>query len=904
MKTMNRADPGISGLSREQLAHVDECLDELLDLPIEQQLPALRSRSIGDPRVAAEVESLLRAAQASSKFLSTPARASAGEAPPDGLIGSRLGAWRIQRSIGHGGMGDVYEATRAEADYEQRVAIKLLQRDAAAQIERFQAERQILARLEHSGIARLYDGGVSDGRPFMVMEFVEGLPITEYCARNQTSFSGRLKLFIQVCQAVAFAHSHLVVHRDLKPSNILVTAEGTVKLLDFGIAKLLDAQRARLTQLTAMPLTPICAAPEQLTGDPITTATDVYALGLLLFELLVGTHPWIGPDTPILQAMRTVLQRAAPKASRAAQDNTDAPVPVSMIRGDLDAIIAKALRKEPALRYAAVAAFQSDIEKALRGEPVEAREGARLYVFGRLVRRYRWAVLAASAVFVSLAIGFGAAAWQADKASVERDAARRDAAREEAVRYSLTRMFRSAIAEKSAQPITAKGMIDESAQRVLREYKDQPQLAGQIVLTLADLYGALEDVTGSEALLRGFIAQANADADPAALADARQKLAIIDLLAGHADSASQLLDQAEAFWRQFPHQYQEERLEGLNARIRLQRSRGDFDGSINTSREAIAQRIAWSGRDHRETAILYNSLAISLSAAGRYPEALEAYHATTAIYRAVGLGDGLDAQVILANTGTLELRLGHLREAESLLKTAAEREQSLAGGSAASAAALGGYGRVLAITNRFEPALAALREAVDVATKYAGAGSPVALQNQLFLGEAQMASGDLRTAAATLAGAHDKAAAQYGPAHIITLRAQLALAQLTLASGDAAAAKTQLTAVAATFRKLGPQSELFLAQALDNLGDAQLQSNETAAAIGSLREALAIRQKNPGDIWESALTRERLGEALTKSGSAGAANVLKSAASDLEAQLGASHPQTLRARAALADSRT
>jgi non-specific serine/threonine protein kinase/serine/threonine-protein kinase len=624
---------------------------------------------------------------------------------------------------------------------------------------------------------------------------------------------------------------------------------------------------------------------------------------LLLFELLAGRHPWIGPDTPMLQAMRSVLQRPAPKASRVAEDNPAAPVPVRLIQGDLDAIISKALRKEPALRYATVAAFQSDIEKALQGEPVDARAGARLYVFARLLRRYRWAVLAASAVFVSLAVGFGAAAWQAEKASVERDAARRDAAREEAVRYSLTRMFRSAIAEKSAEPITAKGMIDESAQRVLREYHDQPQLAGQIVLTLADLYGALEDVTGSEALLRGYIAQAKADADPAALADARQKLAIIDLLAGHADSASQLLDQAEAFWAKFPHQYQEERLEGLNSRIRLQRSRGDFEGSINTSRAAIAQRIAWSGRDHRETAVLYNSLAISLSAAGRFPEALEAYHATTSIYRAIGLGDALDAQIILANTGTLEMRLGHLREAETLLKTAAEREQSLAGGSAASAAALAGYGRVLAITNRFEPALTALREALDVATKYAGAGSPVALQNQLLLGEAQMASGDLRAAAATLNAAHDKAASQYGPTHIITLRAQLGLALWTLASGDSVAAEAQLTQAAAVFRKLGPQSELFLAQALDNLGDAQLQRNETPAALGSLREALAIRQKNPSDIWESAITRERLGEALAKGGSPSAGSVLKSAAADLESQLGANHPQTLRAKAAWSNLR-
>jgi predicted Ser/Thr protein kinase len=422
-------------------------------------------------------------------------------------------------------MGDVYEGLRTQGDFEQRVAIKLLQRDAASQLERFEAERQILARLEHSGIARLYDGGVtSDGRPFMVMEYVEGRSITDFCMLTHATFEQRLGLFIQVCDAVAYAHRNLIVHRDLKPSNILVTAAGVVKLLDFGIAKLLDPQLARMTQVAVAPMTPICAAPEQLTGDPITTATDVYALGLLLFELLTGAHAWVGSETPMLLALRTVLQRSAPSASRTAEGRTDPPVPARMIRGDLDAIVAKALRTEPAYRYATVDSVKLDVERVLDGEPVAAREGARLYLLGHLLRRYRWSAAAAVAIFLSLAVGLGLAAWQGHRAAQERDIARRDAAREEAVRYQLTRLFRTAIADNGAQPATAKNMIDSSAQRVLREYQDQPQLAGQIVLTLADLYGALEDVTGADALLEGFIAEANAKADPAALADARQKI--------------------------------------------------------------------------------------------------------------------------------------------------------------------------------------------------------------------------------------------------------------------------------------------------------------------------------------------------------------------------------------------
>jgi non-specific serine/threonine protein kinase/serine/threonine-protein kinase len=888
------------GLTPQQRMRVDALLDELLDLPEAAQVADLYSRQSEDSVVVAEALSLLLAARASGGFLDASAR------PPDDqernpAIGMRLGAWNLTRLIGRGGMGEVYEATRADGDFEQRVAIKLLQREAAAQLARFQAERQILARLEHVGIARLYDGGVTgDHRPFMVMEYVEGIPITDYCARESLTREQRLTLFVQICDAVAYAHRNLIVHRDLKPSNILVTAGGAVKLLDFGIAKLLDPQLARVTQAAVAPMTPICAAPEQLTGKPITTATDVYALGLLLFELLTGTHPWLTAGTPMLQALRTVLQRSAPLASRSAEANPTAPVPARSIRGDLDAIVAKSLRAEPGHRYATVESLKLEVERVLRGEPVAAREGARLYLVGHLLRRYRWAVAAAAAIFFSLAGGLGLAAWQAHRVAVERDNARRDASREEAVRYSLTRLFRAAIADHGTQPATAKNMIDSSAQRVLREYRDQPQLEGQLVLTLADLYGALEDVAGADTLLEGFVAEANPKSDPAALADARQKLANIELLRGHVERAGQLLDQADAFWAASPRPYLEERLEGLGARARWQRARGNLDESIAVTHEAIARRVALSGHDHRETAILYNSLAITLTAANKLDQALAAYRETTAIYRAIGLGDSIDAQIVLANTGTLELRTGHLKEAEVLLQSAVERERSLAGDSAAVAAALGYYGKLLSITARHEAAVAVLREAADLGVRYAGAASPLAIQNRLFLGEAQLAAGDPAKSGVTLDAAHDAALGQYGAAHSLTLRTLLAQAQWMAASGDPEKAQSTLQAAIAGLRKLGVQGEPSLALALESLGEAQSHLGQIDAAGATLAEAVAIREKCPEDLWELAEARERLGETLLKAKNPAAAELLKTAAHDLESQLGADHPQTLRAKAALA----
>ena len=310
------------------------------------------------------------------------------------------------------------------------------------------------------------------------------------------------------------------------------------------------------------------------------------------------------------------------------------------------------------------------------------------------------------------------------------------------MRYQLTRMFRSAIADHGSTPATAKSMIDSSAQRVLREYRDQPKLEGQLVLTLADLYGALEDVEGAGALLEGFVAQPGAGADPAALADARQKLANIEFLRGHLPRAQELLDAAQAYWDRVPRAYAEERLEGLVVRARLQRARGDLPGAIATSRAALAQRIALSGHDNRETALLYNSLAITLTAANRLEAARAAYDETLSIYRALGLADGLDAQIIRANIGTLDLRLGQLRDAETLL---AERRG--ARGSARRRLRRGGrrarLSRPPAVAARPPARGAGDAERVRWSSARATPArrARVTLQNRLYLGEAQLAAG-------------------------------------------------------------------------------------------------------------------------------------------------------------------
>ncbi|MGH8180700.1 MAG: protein kinase domain-containing protein, partial [Steroidobacteraceae bacterium] len=893
--------PAMQDSNEGQPARLDAELDRLLDLPPEQREYALHHDYPDEPEVRAELASLLHSAAAMGGFLAQPAHPTPDPMmlePSSGAL--RLGPWQLVRRIGSGGMGEVFEARRSDGNFEQHAAVKLLQAGAVGQHERFDAERSILARLEHPGISRLLDGGVTDdGRPWMAMELVTGAPITAYCVQSRATLIERLHLFEQVCDAVAYAHRHLVVHRDLKPANILVDADGRVRLLDFGIAKLLDQDAAVLTQTASVLLTPAYSAPEQIAGGPITTAADVYALGLLLFELLAGCRPWPDSGSSLAQTVRAVLDKPVPALSTVAASNPDAPLPSSVLRGDLDAVVAKALRREPAQRYATVDAFKLDVSRVLSDEPVAAREGAHLYRVGHFLRRHRWSLAAVAALFISLAAGLAATAWQAHRAEVQRDVARRDLAREEALRYELTNMFRKVLAQNGDHPLDAKGMLDASAQHLLSAYRERPKLAGPLVVTLADLYDALEDAQGGAALLEGYLAQAGPDADPASVADARSKLANLELLRGHIDRAGKLLDQADAYWAQTPNRYDEERLEGLTIRARLQRSRGDLGAAIATEEEAIRQRIALSGRVHRETAVLYNSHAITLTAANRLDEALAAYRETSVIYQALGMGDVLDAQIILGNTGTLELRTGHLREAEPLLKNAYERERALAGDSAAVAAAMGYYGKLLSLTDRGPQAVVTLREAAALGGRYAGETSPLALQNRLFLGEAQLGTGDTSAARATIGAVYSAASKQYGASHVLSQHAALALARVDLAQGHADAARAELLRTVTALRQLGPPAEANLSEALITLGDAELARGRPREARPLLAEAVALREKNGPQSWDLAEARERLGEALAALRDDGARALLQQAASSLETELGANHPLTLRARRAL-----
>ncbi len=388
-------------MNPDRWKRLEEIFDAALERPQVERDAYLVEACSGDKTMLTEVRALLAGHEKADRFLE---HSPVAQAAADDLKGQRAGAWLIEDLIGRGGMGTVWRAVRDDGAYAHEAALKVVQRglDSAEIVERFRRERQFLALLNHPNIARLLDGGsTADGRPFFVMELVEGQPITEWCFGRSLPLRQRLRLFLDVCAAVAHAHSNLIIHRDLKPANIHITRDGVVKLLDFGIAKffLADLPGPAETQAAqGLMLTPAYAAPEQITGLPVTTATDVYALGLILYELLTGRRAQdVGSNTPLEWERAVCLTEPPP----------------SGLRGDLENIVLKALQKDPVRRYQTVQQLAEDLQRFLDGRPVKARADSFFYRADRFVRRNKLAVASGVLVFLSLGGGLAAALWQA-----------------------------------------------------------------------------------------------------------------------------------------------------------------------------------------------------------------------------------------------------------------------------------------------------------------------------------------------------------------------------------------------------------------------------------------------------------------------------------------------------------
>jgi serine/threonine-protein kinase len=434
---------------------------------------------------------------------------SVGAAPAEGR---RIGPYRLCEILGAGGMGTVWLAERDDDQFAQRVALKLLRAEANTPElrRRFRNERQILARLTHPNIARLHDGGITDdGRPWFAMELVEGLPLDRFCEERGLAVRERIRLLLRACDAVEHAHRNLIVHRDLKPSNVLVTADGEVRLLDFGIAKLLEPETGddSATRTGVRAMTPDYASPEQVRGRPVTTASDVYSLGVILYELLAGRRPYSVAGLPPSEAERVICGEDAPAPSDAAGE----PARRRVLAGDLDTIAAKALQKEPERRYRSVAELHEDLRRFLDGRPVLASPDTTSYRLRKFLRRHRWGVAAGAAVALSLVAGIAGTAWQARRAGAQAELAAGERDRARQVTDVLIDMFEAADPLRAGGDAVPARTVLDRGRAWLDDAPDQdPAVRATLMLTMGKAYGNLALYEEAESLVTAALRERRA----------------------------------------------------------------------------------------------------------------------------------------------------------------------------------------------------------------------------------------------------------------------------------------------------------------------------------------------------------------------------------------------------------
>jgi serine/threonine protein kinase len=686
-------------MNAERWQKIDELFCLALARDAQDRARFLAEACADDESLRKEVEALLASHQRANGFIQAPAVEDALKLIADEsdktVRGRRIGVYEIIREISQGGMGTVYLAARADEQYKKQVAIKIVRRgfDNKFIVARFLSERQILANLDHANIARLLDGGATeDGAPYLVMEYIQGLPIDEYCDTKKLPIDVRLNLFRTVCSAVQYAHQNLVIHRDIKPSNILVTEDGTPKLLDFGIAKILkpEAEAGTQTATVARIMTPDYASPEQIRGEQITTATDVYSLGVLLYKLLTGRHPYRFKTKLPQEFERVICESEVEKPSTAAsheQTNSDGHKAIApsagqrerlrrTLNGDLDNIVLMAMRKEPQRRYSSVAEFSEDIRRHLEGLPVIARKDTFSYRSSKFISRNKIGVSAAALVLLTLIGGIVATFWQARVARAERDkavaeqtkAARINKFLQSVLQYSNP-VWYSAGKGKAGPSTTTLDALNDAAKRIDAEFADQPEIRADLHQTIGDTYHALyfnyQAKHHFESALR--IRRELFGEDDLKVAESIFYLCAVERAQGNFAEAEPLCRQALAIQRRRPD-------EGNNLPYMIQElsgcleARGDLAGAVTLDAEALEIFRQRYGKEDIRTSIGHTKLGDSYYLMGDLEKAEEHLQEALRISR-----ESHERYMwTLVSLGAVYTAKGDYQKAERLLREALE----------------------------------------------------------------------------------------------------------------------------------------------------------------------------------------------------------------------------------------
>ena len=773
---------------------VDRLFDQALDLPLAQRPRFIHEAAAGDEALKREVAALLAAAIEAEEVLGESVSDFAGvlmaglsdrvqreEAPL--APGTRVGPWEILEELGRGGMGVVYLARRVDGAFERQVALKVVKRgmDTEEILQRFRYERRILAGLDHPHIARLLDGGATDdGRPFLVVERVKGRPIDRYADEEGLDVEGRIVLFRAVCAAVDHAHRNLVVHRDLKPSNVLVEAGGTVKLLDFGIAKLRGPDAgltAPWTRTSVRMLTPEYAAPEQLRGEGITTATDVYALGILLYRLLTGRHPHGAPGHSIHQLERSILEQDPTRPSAvpveegpAAARRTTPGALRRRLRGDLDRILLRALEPDPARRYPSAAALDEDLRRHLAHEPIVTRGYSALYRAGRFLRRHRLGV-AATAAMVLLIGSYGVTLRvSADRLERERALTALEAQRAEGVTEFLVGLFQdSELQGAPGDTLTARALLDRGARRI-RDAEDPTLDADTRAATLVALgraYRGLGDSDVSIPILEEAVAMRRVGgSEPGSLAEALEALAGARSEARHFAAADSLYRETLALLGRTPSPDSLRLAVLMASHAGVIRDLGQPDSTLALTRAAVALFDRHAPDDDPDRAGFFHDLGYAQRGAGNLDEAASAY------------------------LRSLELRRAHDAERDPVRL----------------ARTLNNLGVVLRELDRHADAEAAFREAWELASHHLGPEHPRTTVKGMHLAQELERRGASAEAEALLLGQVSAVRSRWGEGHWSVGQAHVRLGDLLLnRRGDPAAAAPHYREAARIFAAaLGP----------------------------------------------------------------------------------------------------
>ncbi len=855
----------IRSLFDEALEHEPETREAYLD------------RACPDPVLRREVDSLLAALAGADEHGVLAAEVSAPDASQAGL---QVGPYVLRELLGRGGMGAVYLAERADGQFKQRVALKLVERATGGElVERLLAERRILARLEHPHIARLLGGGMGEpinGRgvamPYLVMEYVDGVPITEYCAQQDASLEARLALFRQVCEAVQYAHRNLVVHRDLKPSNVLVTPEGEVKLLDFGIAKVLagaeDDDETALSPLTrtgVRMLTPYYASPEQLRGQVVTTSSDVYALGVLLYEILTGHRPFDLHGLTAGEIERVVAEQEPTRPSDAERRTSGADTTLvrpsyeaaRRLRGDLDQIVLKALRKEPERRYASAEALSDDVRRYLDGLPVEARPDTFSYRASKFVRRHYAGVAAAVVMLVLLVGGIVATTVQARRAEAEAEKAA-------TVNTFLLDMLASADPDQEGREVTVAELLDAAAREADAGLEAQPATEAAIRLTLGNTYAALGLYDEADAQLDRALAlrQHLYAPDHDDLAEAQAAMGKLMRFRGDYEAADSLFTLALATTEANNGRENTRTSDRISELGITKWESGDYDAAEPLLRESLALDERLHGPDDERVATSLGNLATLLSDLDRKDEAEALYRRELAIYTRHGGEQNARVPQAISHIAILRHDAGALEEADSLHRRALALYRRIKGDRHPDVGyALNNLATVQADLGRFDEAIAMQREGIDIYREQLGDVHPNMgiLYNNLGYTFGRMK--DL-------------------PRGLEAYEQALSIWRASL-----------------------PEGHPYLAYGLQNVAANLMQQNRPREAEPLFREGFAIRKAAlPEDHPDVYVLEGMLGECLGEVGKTGEAEpLLREAYVKLREINGPDHPRTVEAGTRLTD---